>query len=259
MGVKLRKQYLIWILCVLINLLMWANQSASASLCDFTKEPLQFHFEELPFKTIIDHSKSYEEIERLAREKSKEYVVKIEANIKKRMLANEVFRVEGLAHGLIDFHLRLTFKNKNVKDNSYCVYIKKAVLKVGFKEMTVYISRHIEKNSCRYTVVKKHEFEHVKRHTNSLASAIPSLKKLATVIKNTPIQHGLDKQQIHKDIQNEVLMKLQEISSKLERDSYIENAKFDTLENYRREAKVCISGATASKNNTPQFPDRVDP
>lgn len=253
------KQHLVWFLTVFVSLLTWTNQSAWASQCDLAKDPVQFYFEELPFNVLMDHRKNNQEIERFAREIAKEYVIKVEANLKQRMRANEVMQVEGLAHGIIDLQLNLTFKNRNMPDNSYCVYINNAHLKVGFKKMTVYISRQINENSCRYTVVKNHEFEHVKRHADGLARAIPSLKKIETLISNIPTRHGSDKQKVHKEMQDEILVKLQEIFSKLESDINLENAKLDTFENYRREAKLCIANAIASKSVTTQFPQRVDP
>lgn len=151
--------------------------------------------------------------------------------------------VNGLATN--DLTTELTFKlTKNTLNNGMsCVYPSEVQLKIKVDKPTIYLSKEMEKNSCRYNVALRHEQTHQQINVEALDYYLPMIKQaLLTAAKNFPLMSGKSDVSMvlaREQFKNEYMKQVNPVLQELQNEINAEQAKLDSQSHYDYEAAIC--------------------
>jgi len=131
------------------------------------------------------------------------------------------------------------------RTGEYCIWVESLSLDFSYKRMDVYISSQYPEGSCQYNVILGHENQHVDINNRTLQiyysmmrKALWNARSIPTKAKPLPVRSLSQGKAILTRRINGILNPLNERFKKAVR---AENAKIDTIANYRATQAKCSS------------------
>ncbi len=132
---------------------------------------------------------------------------------------------------------------KRLDKNATCVLPSDIEVFIGFQKPTIYISNDLDKDSCRYAIVKRHEEVHQRINKLVLEYYLPLLSeeihkavreiKAVKVADRSQAKAGLDA------LEKYYIARLDPIMKTLQQTLDTEQGKLDNLTNYTMESRLC--------------------
>ena len=148
----------------------------------------------------------------------------------------------GLSLVDIDWSTSLNTIARTVGDTT-CVIPASIDVFVGYRNPIIYISNDIDKNSCRYEMVMRHEHQHQQINIAILEYFLPIIKqelqKALSVVKVREVQDDEDSDKVTDDMNNDYAEFLRPLISRFQATMENENRRLDNRENYQYESQVC--------------------
>lgn len=141
------------------------------------------------------------------------------------------------------FRLTLDIDNRTIRRGYKCYYPSKITIDTGFKDSTIYITKHLKSGSCRFEITKRHEQTHLALGKVGLDAQIALIRKmLPSIVK----KHGAIVSEESKDFAEQELFdaynaEINELRQMMNDATNAEQQKLDTKENYILETALCSS------------------
>lgn len=176
---------------------------------------------------IYDRSKSAEEIKKLYIENKKQ--------------EPQSDKILGLTIFNSFYQIMLYTNAQKLRGRTYCYYPAKIDIKIGYKDTTMYLAKELKENTCTYKRTLRHEQTHLKFGEMNLALHVMTTKDSMKNIVNEigPLVSTKSENEIRDELLNKYENKLGYTYSAVESINKRQNAKIDTLENYRKETAMC--------------------
>jgi hypothetical protein len=160
-------------------------------------------------------------------------------------------RIDGYPHGTWHRPLGLTasqlgqeyqteFRFRKASAGGYCVSLARAKISVGYREMTVYVSRDYPEDSCEYQAVLDHELEHVAINQSVLQAFKVKIKR---AVARTLNSHRAIRVYNKAEAQSAYILafkrQLEPLIKSLQSERKRRNGAIDTADSYRRILARC--------------------
>lgn len=224
---RIMGQYLLSLLSLLI--LSGANSAIAATdkECLATwKKPI-VEIELLFSSPKIDHSKSAQQIE---------HVAKKSGYIKPNGLGNLL----GLTHASFAPRIGVEVEYRKSKSGLYCLRLTKVNYEFGIRKTDIYVGRKYQKGSCAYKAILEHEQEHVRINQHVVDLYFPKVEKELERYANS-IKPFYTKQlkQATQSIRNQLTFDLKPVLAAFNRDREKENGVIDNAASYSATREKC--------------------
>lgn len=149
----------------------------------------------------------------------------------------------GLTKGRIHFDQQAAFYATVQKPSGVTCFVMTSYTMAITYSPQIHIASELKKNSCRYNIVVAHEKKHVAIDEKILKEYLAKFEKKITEVVAKLGPRGpfprklLDQEQ--RDLLNEVTGELRPLKDKMESVRTAQQAKLDTVSNYRREKALC--------------------
>ncbi len=208
--------------------LFFSNNSSFAADCSSIDINPQITLLSSYGKLVYDYTKTTEEITSLANS----------LNISEKDLF-----ASGLSTVNINFDIEINTIGQPIGNSEFCVVPTSIKIFLGLDSPTIYISNELEKNSCHYNIVLRHEQTHQQINKKTLEYYLPLFKNSATKISQTikPI-HITDIESIRPSIKalTEIYnKKLTPLVDYIKKEMLIQQLKLDNPQNYLFESSIC--------------------
>lgn len=148
----------------------------------------------------------------------------------------------GLTLAELQFRMEISLNVLSHSKTSHCATVNAVRAKLGFDRINVYVDKRYRKGSCQYRSILKHEQEHIDIFQNALAVYAPKVERRLTdatarlkPVNARTVKRAADK--LQKNLHGEMKSLFKKINDAMDAD----NARIDTLENYKREQARCSS------------------
>lgn len=183
-------------------------------------------------KLKYDFSKSDDFLFEKTMDKYQEYGIEISS-----------FKTVGLTTVTVSFDFDMEVGVVSLSDGYKCAYPSKIKTYLGYQVPTIYISNSLEKNSCFYNVSLQHEKTHMEVYICALDDFLPVYKrKIIGLIDEVGVLVMSKKSNTEKGVKmlnKEYVEKAKNIVNIWKGDVEREQSKFDTLEHYTLESRIC--------------------
>lgn len=149
----------------------------------------------------------------------------------------------GLATATINFDISLSASANPIGAEEFCVVPNKVDIFIGLNKPTIYLAKSLEKDSCRYKIVLRHEQTHQQINKSALEYYLPIFKAAAIkIIQQTPALSIKDTNQLEqatKDLTQKYNQKLSPLVDFIKKEIAGEQHKLDNPANYKYENILC--------------------
>ena len=149
----------------------------------------------------------------------------------------------GLSIFGIDWSVQLNTNVRVSKDSSICIIPASLDVFIGFQEPTIYIDKELNKNSCQYKLVLRHEHQHQQISIAALEYFIPRIKNqiIQNMVKVAP-QTVNSLSQVDKtttEMNNKYIEIIRPMVENFKLTMLNAQKKLDNTENYQYESTIC--------------------
>lgn len=152
--------------------------------------------------------------------------------------------VDGLAtaetQGLVRINKAQGIK---ISNKSYCILAQEIEIYFGYLNPTIYIAKEHPLDSCRFSLLIRHEQTHQRINILSMQYFLPLLQNAATqIIKNSPTVMVNNTEDAHAalvDLQNYYIFMLLPLIERFNQAREQEHQKLDNQTNYAMESSIC--------------------
>ena len=149
----------------------------------------------------------------------------------------------GLSTVNINFDITINTLGQMMEDNYYCVIPTEVNIFLGLDSPVIYISKDIQKESCRYQITRYHEQTHQQINKKTLEYYLPIFKasSKAIVKKITPVQINdiNDMEQATASLTKQYNAKINPLVGFIKKEMLLQQKKLDNPENYKFEGSLC--------------------
>lgn len=149
----------------------------------------------------------------------------------------------GLATIGVNYQVSLNASAQSAPGGNICVVPEVVQVFIGYQEPTIYISNDLQRGSCEYNVVLRHEQTHQQINVTALEYFIPKLKQASAAIINNVNPMSVQREdQIEPAIQELIQTytnRLEPLINFFKSELIKEQAKLDSPENYKLEGGLC--------------------
>ena len=211
-----------------LTIITFFSQSALAINCDdLIVAPninLQSSFGNLQYNTSLD----IKEITSIAKQFD--------------LVESDLF-ASGLATATVNFDISLSTSANPINVGEFCVIPNKVDVFLGLTNPVIYLANSLEKNSCRYKIVLRHEQTHQQINKSALEYYLPIFKAAITkIIQKTPaitIKDTSQLEQATKDLTETYNQKIMPLVEFIKKEIANEQKKLDNPANYKYESVLC--------------------
>lgn len=150
---------------------------------------------------------------------------------------------EGLSTINLNYDISVYTQTQQINDKNFCAVPVKVNVSIVIENPTIYISNSLEKDSCKYNIVMRHEKTHQQINIKTLEYYLPILKAAITnIIKkqnNIPITdiNRLDQATIQ--ITEKYTKDIKPLIDYIKKEISQQQQRLDNMENYKFESKLC--------------------
>ncbi len=149
----------------------------------------------------------------------------------------------GLATATVNFDISVVAAATPITIGKFCVIPSKVDIFLGLSKPVIYLADNLEKDSCRYNIVLRHEQTHQQINKTTLEYYLPIFSASASkIIQNTsPITIDDTKQleQATKDLTEKYNQKIMPLVDFIKKEIAGEQKKLDNPANYKYENVLC--------------------
>ncbi len=149
----------------------------------------------------------------------------------------------GLSLFGIDWSVTLNTTVRVAKDNSICVIPASLDVFIGYQEPTIYIDKTLDKNSCQYKLVLRHEHQHQQISIAALEYFIPRIREqiMQNLAKVSPqnVNSLSQTDRATAEMNDEYIKMIAPLVESFKATMLKSQKKLDNTENYRFESTVC--------------------
>ena len=213
---------------ILIFSFFICRQSISADCSDIEINP-EIKITSSYGKLLYDTSKNTSQITELA---------------KKFNLVEKGVFAAGLSTVNINFDITINTFGKPINNSKFCIIPSEINIFLGLNSPIIYLSNELEKNSCEYKLVLRHEQTHQQINKTTLEYFLPIFKNaVKRIIKKVEIIETEDIKNIEK-ITGELTVKynkkLTPLVDFIKNEMLKEQYKLDNTDNYQFENSLCF-------------------
>lgn len=149
----------------------------------------------------------------------------------------------GLATVNVNWEISINTLGKIMGDYDICVVPTSINVHIGFADPTIYISNQLEKNTCEYNVVKRHEQTHQQINKAALDYFLPlfqdAIRKIVANVKPHHVAHISEIDDATSKLTKTYNQKIAPLIEVFKNELLIEQGKLDNHNNYQFESKLC--------------------
>jgi len=157
-------------------------------------------------------------------------------------LTEEGMFTAGLSLVDVDWSVSLNTVSRSV-DGHICVIPASVDVFVGYRNPVIYISNDLERDSCTYQVVLRHERQHQQVNVSVLDYYLPVLKKgfeeQLPVLKARALKEGEDTDGATDEMNAEYAEAVRPLINRFQITLQLEQQRLDNRENYQYESRLC--------------------
>ncbi len=146
----------------------------------------------------------------------------------------------GLTMAKLSVRYETWISHAKAQGGTYCVYLGRAEITIGYPEVSVFVSSDYPEGSCEYEAILAHEMEHVAINREVLGAHKERIRKaLARIVRSKRALLVYNKGAARAAFIREFDLGLKSALSALALDRNQRNAGIDTESSYRRVAERC--------------------
>lgn len=157
-------------------------------------------------------------------------------------LTEEGMFTAGLSLVDVDWSVSLNTVSRSV-DGHICVIPASVDVFVGYRNPVIYISNDLERDSCTYQVVLRHERQHQQVNVSVLDYYLPVLKKgfeeQLPVLKARALKEDEDTDGATDEMNAEYAEAVRPLINRFQITLQLEQQRLDNRENYQYESRLC--------------------
>ncbi len=158
-------------------------------------------------------------------------------------LLDKDYKTPGLTTIKINFNIETQTFGFLSKNKKICVIPKEVTIFLAIDSPTIYISRDLRKNSCKYNLTSYHELTHHLINIKTFEYYLPLFKIAAEkIIKETKPLTISDKNQINKvsfELSKQYNKKLSPLVKYINKEMLNQQKFLDNEQNYKYESEIC--------------------
>lgn len=170
-------------------------------------------------------------------------VSEITSMAKKFNLVESGIFAEGLATADINFDISMTSTAQPIDIGEFCVVPSQINIFLGISKPTIYLANTLQKGSCKYNVVLRHEKTHQQINKTALEYYLPIFKaavtKLSQQITPTYITNTNQIESTTRILTENLNAKITPLVDFIKKEIATEQFKLDNKENYKYEGLLC--------------------
>lgn len=128
-------------------------------------------------------------------------------------------------------------------ENNYCVLPREIEIYFGYQNPTIYVSKEYDRNSCRFSLIIRHEQTHQRINILTLQYFLPlfaqSITKAINEVKSVKVSSPEDAKTAILLLQKYYIAKITPIMEEFEKARNQEQMKLDNQTNYAMEINLC--------------------
>lgn len=149
----------------------------------------------------------------------------------------------GLSLFGIDWSVTLNTTVRVAKDNSICILPASLDVFIGYQEPTIYIDKALDKNSCQYKLVLRHEHQHQQISIAALEYFIPRIREqiLQNIAKVSPrnVNSLSQTDRTTAEMNDQYIEMIRPMVESFKATMLKSQKRLDNTENYRFESSIC--------------------
>lgn len=154
------------------------------------------------------------------------------------------FLIDGLATVNPQYKIRISqARGIMLDENNYCILPDAITVYIGYQQPTIYVAKEYPKESCRFSVIIRHEQTHQRINILTLQYFLPlfeqSLSKAIREVKSVKVSSKEEAILALKLLQKYYVAKLTPIVEEFEKARIAEQLKLDNKTNYSMEDSLC--------------------
>ena len=157
-------------------------------------------------------------------------------------LTEEGMFTAGLSLVDVDWSVSLNTVSRSV-EGQICVIPASVDIFVGYRNPVIYIGNDLERNSCAYQVVLRHERQHQQVNIAVLDYYLPVLKKgfeeQLPILKVRALQENEDTDGVTDEMNAEYAEAIRPLINRFQITLQLEQQRLDNRENYQYESRLC--------------------
>lgn len=151
---------------------------------------------------------------------------------------------ESLTLGLTRYEpmleFRLPIKGVTFPDGLSCAYVTNAEVRIGYRNVTVYIAREIPRDSCGFDEIMAHEQKHIAVNRQVLHDYAPLIReKLHSYLKLNGVFRQQKADYALKLLHEKLQIIINDLSAQMMKDNEERQRQVDGLDEYRRITTSC--------------------
>jgi len=151
------------------------------------------------------------------------------------------------AHGLaivtVVNEVALSTSGQFLGDNNICVIPASLDVFIGYNNPVIYVSRELKKDSCEFEQALRHEKAHQQIHKTALDYFLPQIshavQRISRDVKPVLISDISQMDQAAEYLTKQYMARTSIITKRFKEEILKEQAKLDSIENYRMEGELC--------------------
>ena len=163
----------------------------------------------------------------------------VTAMAKKFNLVESDLFASGLATATLNFDISIIASASPINIGEFCVIPSQVKIFLGFSQPVIYLANSLEKDSCRYNIVLRHEQTHQQINKTALEYYLPIFKAAATkIVQNAQpikITDTKELEQATKTLTEQYNQKLNPLVDFIKKEIAGEQKKLDNPANYKYE------------------------
>lgn len=149
----------------------------------------------------------------------------------------------GLATVNVNWEISINTLGQIIDDYNICVIPTAVNVFIGYNQPQIYISKDLEKDSCEYNVVLRHEQTHQQINKSALDYFLPRIKKqINQIISQTgpvPVNSITDIDKATIELTQTYNQKIAPLINEFKNELLHEQSKLDNFNNYEHESELC--------------------
>jgi len=149
----------------------------------------------------------------------------------------------GLALVDIASEYELSTSSRKMINNGICIIPQELSIYIGFQNPVIYLANDLQKDSCLYNLVVRHEQVHQQINVNALEYFIPIIyKKVKNITSNMHPMYVTSEQHIKSgtnDMTNFYAQQINNLVEEFKQEILTEQRKLDNHQQYQLESNIC--------------------
>lgn len=158
-----------------------------------------------------------------------------------------MFEEGDLASGLalvdVASEYELNTSIRKMVNNAVCIIPQELSVYIGFQNPVIYLAQELEKGTCLYNLVLRHEQVHQQINVNALEYFIPLIyDRVKIIVKNMRpvyIQSERETKKRANEITAYYAAQINKLVEEFKQEILIEQRKLDNKQNYQLESNIC--------------------